>query len=871
MIKHRGKSRLNHSGLPLGGIGAGKVEFCPNGKFTNLTTNNNAALPICAEGPAEDYVVTPQGIPGAFLACFVEGFGARVLKTHSFPGYATLKAREIKYKGLFPRALVGYPEMGEVRVRLEAFSPILLDDVSEGYRDSSIPGAVFIFRLANLSGKTKRASVAMSWRNLVGVGGYPGAKIEDLRGNFISFEDGGLLFGSTRRKADPRVEGEYFLVAGAGEITYMAGWSPGREDFWRVFSEEGRLDNSSGRGNLGAVCSTVYLGPEEEVEVPMVLSWYFPNLLGDTDLKPNYGHAYNRWFSCAREVAVYLLGKYRKLLERTRAWQEEILRSSLPRWLGVKLINDIFPLASNSFYTEDLRFSVYEAHEMRGCLGTIDQRAASNSIYTMCFPRLSRSELSLFAKQQVGKGVLCDHWNFRTGRKDLRLDCEGAIRHEVGWDHLEGGTGPSQWPDIPPLFVLQCYEYVAWTGDLEFLDFVYPKVKKALEYEARLDQDGDGIAEVYGPGSMTYDNRDYPFYGASPYVASLQLAALRAGAKMARFEGDEGFESWCGQQESIIRRSLEDKLWSEELGHFYMWYDEMAENWRGSEREHDRFSDACFVSQLAGMWFADLLDLGYIVDEEKVRRTLRSIALKNGSVGGCPANIVERDGRMTSSWPYYAEVYYAAQAIYEGEVDTGLECLRKVYRAMHELDRSPWDAPLGWDYHLYPGNLPEDLPKGSPLRRLLDLKEGENRWATWGRWYMTNPASWFALPAIAGFSMDLLEGKLVMAPNLPSSMKKARSLPIFMPGFWGRVSCEQEEGLRVCLVITRFFREPLNFKKFVTKVPHGWKPGKVWVGFVVNGKEVFSERVVPDGRRVELNLPFSISGVGESLECRLKW
>ena len=36
----------NDSGVPLGGIGAGKIEFCADGRFTNVTTNNNWDCPI---------------------------------------------------------------------------------------------------------------------------------------------------------------------------------------------------------------------------------------------------------------------------------------------------------------------------------------------------------------------------------------------------------------------------------------------------------------------------------------------------------------------------------------------------------------------------------------------------------------------------------------------------------------------------------------------------------------------------------------------------------------------------------------------------------------------------------------------------------
>jgi len=154
MIKHYGRNRRNHSGV-LWGDRYRQNRFLPNGKFTNVTTNNNAVTPICTDRATSEYVVTPQGIPGAFLACHVEGFGGRILKTHSFRGYATLSAKEIDYQGLFPRALVRYPPMDGVAVGVEAFSSLQLDDGSDHYKDSSLPAAVFLFRMKNNSSEKK--------------------------------------------------------------------------------------------------------------------------------------------------------------------------------------------------------------------------------------------------------------------------------------------------------------------------------------------------------------------------------------------------------------------------------------------------------------------------------------------------------------------------------------------------------------------------------------------------------------------------------------------------------------------------------------------------------------------------------------------
>ena len=82
--------------------------------------------------------------------------------------------------------------------------------------------------------------------------------------------------------------------------------------------------------------------------------------------------------------------------------------------------------------------------DMNGCLGTLDQRAPGGAAIAACFPALNRSELSLFAADQVREANdprrFGMHWNTRTGRFEFALDRAGAILHDVGWDHLEGGA-----------------------------------------------------------------------------------------------------------------------------------------------------------------------------------------------------------------------------------------------------------------------------------------------------------------------------------------------------------------------------------------------------------------------------------------------
>ncbi|HUU42429.1 MAG TPA: GH116 family glycosyl-hydrolase, partial [Planctomycetota bacterium] len=255
-IISRRTKRWDHSGVNLGGIGAGKIEFCPSGRFSNVMTQNNWDAPIAHVDPARRADYTCEGVPGAYLAAWVEGAGASALKETGRPGMRTLKPGDIRYEGRFPRAIVRYPSMRGVALEVEAFSSLdLASDGKDAYKDSALPAAVFLFRVRNASKRPRRASVMMSWQNLVGLGGFVDGLVADRRGPLnVRRKRGrctGVVFGSTVKKLNPRVDGEYVLVteaAGGREVFVTPGYDqadsrPGQNfsGIWETFCDSGTL------------------------------------------------------------------------------------------------------------------------------------------------------------------------------------------------------------------------------------------------------------------------------------------------------------------------------------------------------------------------------------------------------------------------------------------------------------------------------------------------------------------------------------------------------------------------------------------------------------------------------------------------------
>lgn len=151
-------------------------------------------------------------------------------------------------------------------------------------------------------------------------------------------------------------------------------------------------------------------GLPNDREIRFHLIWRLPHHFTRKDGRDN-GHYHLNHFRSAEAVAHHLVQRWPKLLAATREWQDLILRSNLPWWLRLKLVNTVFTVSANTVFTRDGRFAVAESPvSMKGALGTMDQRLASHAFYTMMYPDLDRREMELFAGCQLEDGRIT-HFN----------------------------------------------------------------------------------------------------------------------------------------------------------------------------------------------------------------------------------------------------------------------------------------------------------------------------------------------------------------------------------------------------------------------------------------------------------------------------
>ena len=122
---------------------------------------------------------------------------------------------------------------------------------------------------------------------------------------------------------------------------------------------------------------------------------------------------------------------------------------------------------------------------------------------------------------------------------------------------------------------------------------------------------------MQGEQPNTYD---ISFYGPNMYVGGLWLAALRAAEEMAKLQGEAHLAQELRELFEQGSKRYDELLWN---GEYYIQLpdpDAPPEN---------QFGDGCLADQLFGQWWAHLLELGYILPEEHVKTTLRSVVTYN--------------------------------------------------------------------------------------------------------------------------------------------------------------------------------------------------------------------------------------------------
>lgn len=744
------------NGVPLGGIGCGRFEVLPCGWFSRFSINHNW------DESCWDHPWKP--VRGTFLAVRA-GEATRWLRfgfrEHELPGVTQVE--RVAYRGQFPFVDATFHDPAlPVGVALRAWSPLVPHDA----KDSSLPVAFFEFTLENTNAQPQEVSLMFSLEHLIGCGGYQvhgdhrtwreqeGNRVEPAEVKDTPLT--GLRFFSTKSFEGMKLNssGEYWLLSDGP--TTVRGWDAagdGRE-LTAEFAASGGLKGAAAPATAGAICRKVSVPANSKVSVRFVFVWWMPNHV-TMDGKVQ-GHFYQRSFNDPAALAAYAVAQHERLARETAAWRQPLLDSNLPEWLKRMILNGTHPMFTNTLLTRVGEFSVHEDPSwMEGALGTMDQRTVAHVFAATFFPELSFSELELFRRCQQPDG-------------EVTHFC-GNIYQIVGDPRVFYGI--TRWPDLSAVYIWQVLKTYRWTGDREFLDKSWPGIKRALEWLASADRDGDGVPE----GGTTYD-AGVQYAGNFVFTASVYCAALQSAMEIARVQGDDATRTLCQQRLERARAGLQ-QLWT---GKFF------AKCFLPDRR---LLAQTLFTPQLAGDWLMRMAGLTRVATREQARTSIESLFQVNGR--NSPWAIADEftpDGRAHNNrnWFTYQYTFFGGMALAEGFTDDAMELGWRVYEMLYHYYKLPWGAYL----NVSPTLNDPPQPGGS---------------------YMSTVAGWWWPHQLAGASVDVPGQTLWMSPRTTREMPELH-LPLFYPRAWLWLDYAPVKKV-FRLKVLRRFGEPMVFKR----------------------------------------------------------
>jgi hypothetical protein len=267
------------------------------------------------------------------------------------------------------------------------------------------------------------------------------------------------------------------------------------------------------------------------------------------------------------------------------------------------------------------------------------------------------------------------------------------------------------------------------SGDDVLLETLWPNVKKALEFcwiKGGWDADKDGVME-----GCQHNTMDVEYFGPNPQMELWYLGALKAGSKMASYLGDKNFAKTCDELFHKGSRWTDENIFN---GEYYIQDIRPPENpdqvssfltvGMGSKELSNpdfQLGKGCLVDQLVGQYMAHVCDLGYLVNQENVHKTLQSILkynykssmtdhfnnMRSYALGDEAALLMASfpHERPKVPFPYYSEVmtgfeYTAGNGmLFEGMIDEGLKVITHIRNRYDGRKRSPFDeAECGHHY-----------------------------------------------------------------------------------------------------------------------------------------------------------------------------
>jgi len=714
--------------LPIGGIGTGTISLGGRGNLRDWEIVNRPAKGFCPKNlffalRTETDQTTLRAIEGALPPELCEGWSGSPAPNAGLPRF-----RHFSFAAAYPlgTVLLSDPEV-PVEVKIEAFNPLVPGDADL----SGIPVAVLRFVLVNRTAKSIASSVCGTIQNCIGEDGSGGAPRQNR--NSVRKEKAiqGIFLSSDGVSPDAEQWGTIALTAiDAREATFRTNWAElswGNSllDFWDDFSNDGQLDERESGNTDSPVASLavpITIPPNSSQSITFLLTWHFPNRMSwrgsngqpqpwDQELR-RIGNYYATQYQDAWHAASRVAQTLGDLEARTVRFVSSICESDLPLEVKETALFNLSTLRTQTcFRTPDGYLFGWE-----GCQDRV------GSCFGSCTHVWNYEQAVPFLFGDLAKGmreVEFAHATDSRGLMSFRVNLPLEYGNKFGVAAADGQMG----------CLIKLYREWQLAGDDVFLDKLWPRVRKTLEFcwiPGGWDADQDGVME-----GCQHNTMDVEYYGPNPQMGFLYLAALRCAEEMARHLGETEFAETC---RTLFHRGsswLDKNLFNGEYyEHRVMPPGDkpVADGltWEMGARDRSdpdlQLASGCLVDQLFGQFLAHVCGLGYLASPANLRRTLESIVRFNGRpdfyghfnhmrsyVLNDESALVmasyPHGNRPQRPFPYFNEVmtgfeYVAAiGALYEDEPETGLRCIRAIRDRYDGRKRNPFnEAECGHHY-----------------------------------------------------------------------------------------------------------------------------------------------------------------------------
>lgn len=618
------------------------------------------------------------------------------------------------YSAIYPRAYFEYPGLNLIQ---EQFSPI----IPYNYQETSYPVAIFRWHILNPKNKEREVSILWSWESIFG------------SSENVYYQEGafsGLIFDNViKDKSYKYGQMGIFVQREDVELSYLTAFDGGGsgEEAWDSFSKKGILSSRSAlvsskdlKNLPGAISAKIKVKPFENKVVTFVLVWDFP--IVEFGFGSKWYKYYTKYFGKdgrqAVKIARRAFNDQERWLSEIKKWQKEYLDTDKPDWFKVLLVNELYFLACGGTVWTFGKVLDEKAHKV----AKIEEHFASLECYDYPFyetldVRFYGSFPLLKLWPNIEKLIMKDYfkavfyedngkkfYNHPLDQSTAERKLKGAVPHDLG-SPIEDPfirinsywhTNINLWKDLNSKFVLLVYRdfYLTGKNDINFLKEAWPSVVEAVKYLKQFDRDNDCLIENDNVPDQTYDN--WTMAGPSVYCNGLWLAALVSAIEIAKILNKDYklFSAWF----EMGKMNLESKLWK---GDYYFF---------DTKSEH---KNCIMADQLCGQWYADLLGLGDIFQNDRIKKVLKKLfdlnvgKIGDGNIGAI--NGINPDGSLlpeskvwklnTQSNEVWSGVTLAlASHMYmRGLKEEALQVAKGVYNIVYEKKGYWFRTPEAWD------------------------------------------------------------------------------------------------------------------------------------------------------------------------------